>query len=660
MLLQNKYHIKEKFIWLVACGCALPIVLNLLGIDFGFVSKQLDLGMITRIYDFENEKDLQNIWRGRYVHVIFVSFSIAISFLTIILAFIDFRIKGELSTPIVGVALFCSGLFYLFHVLVATNLLPVPNHQFYLTSFTWFFCRLFHASILLLGTSVLLFQSKSVREETVHNQKRFVIYISVIFVLLTGATIAILFNDSDIPAMAAFPYHNIARPYDLIPLSLYLFSGFYILPKFYEKYPSVFTQTLLLSMIPAIATQIYMAFGSDEMFDNNFNISHVMAAFTYFIPFIGLSLNYLQTYKNERTVIGKLNREVKERKTIEEILSGVLNSSLSSIMALNTVRNEAGEIVDFEWTIANPATQILFEINHEQLYKKKLSNEIPSAKSEGWIDMFKGVIETHEPLNHEYYSERFQKWLLMSGVKLEDGIAVTINDISKRKNALQKLMNAEKLTVTGRLARTIAHEVRNPLTNINLSIEHLKDTSPDDQEMYHDIIKRNSERINQLITELLNSSKPAELKLDTWPVNKLLDETLELAIDRIRLKEIKLEKDYCPDEIEINIDAGKVKTALLNLLINAIEAMEPGKGVLKISCRSIDHRCVITVEDNGSGIEKDHLEHLFEPFFSKKSKGMGLGLTATQNIILTHKGTVDVESSPGKGTKFHIGFAIGS
>src|SRR5436190_23452799 len=145
MLLQNKYDIKEKFIWLIACLCALPIVLNLVGIDFGFVSKQLDLAMITRIYDFENEKDLQNIWRGRYVHVIFVSFSIAISFLTIILAFIDFKIKGELSTPIVGVALFCSGLFYLFHMLAATNLLPIPHQQCYLTSFTWFFCRLFHA-----------------------------------------------------------------------------------------------------------------------------------------------------------------------------------------------------------------------------------------------------------------------------------------------------------------------------------------------------------------------------------------------------------------------------------------------------------------------------------------------------------------------------------
>src|SRR5690349_15726606 len=107
MLLQNRYNIKEQFIWLVSGVCALPIFLNLFGINFGFVNQQLDLGMVSRFYQFENEAGFKDILRGRYVHTIFVSISIAIALLTIILAFIDFRIKSELSTPIVGVALFC-------------------------------------------------------------------------------------------------------------------------------------------------------------------------------------------------------------------------------------------------------------------------------------------------------------------------------------------------------------------------------------------------------------------------------------------------------------------------------------------------------------------------------------------------------------------------
>ncbi len=657
MFFQNKFNIPERIIWVIAFICALPLVLHILGVNFGFVNGQMNLGMISRLIEFENQRDLQEVLRGRYLHTIFVSFSIAIAFLTIILAFIDFRIKGELSTPIVGVALFCSGLFYTFHVLVSTNLVHAPNQQFYLTSFTWFFCRLFHASVLILGVSIFLIRSKSLQERIIRNSRKFVFYITVIFVLLTCITILILFKDTNIPRMV-FPYRNIARPYDLIPLSLYIVSGFYIFPKFYEKYPSIFSQTLILSMIPAIATQLYMAFGSEELFDNNFNISHFMTAFTYFIPFIGLSLNYLQTHRNERRVILQLNHEAHERKTAEETLSGVLNSSLSSIMSLRSVRNKTGKVIDFEWTLVNPATQLLFGLDYRNLHGKKLLEQLPAAKKEDWFDMFVKVVESNESMNHEYFSEHFQKWFLMIGVKLEDGLAVTISDISKRKNALQELMSAEKLAVTGRLARTIAHEVRNPLTNINLSIEHLKGNADDDHEMYLDIIRRNSERINQLITELLNSSKPADLQLTPYAVDQLLDETLELAIDRIRLKEIKLEKNYTSDKREINVDAKKIKMAILNLIINAVEAMEERKGVLKIATEVAAEKCMITIEDNGLGIDPENLKKLFEPFFSKKSKGMGLGLTATQNIILSHKGTIDVESEVGKGTKFIICFPL--
>ena len=109
MLFQNKYNISERIIWMIASICALPLILHIFGVNFGFVNGQLHLAMISRLIEFEKENDIQEVLRGRYLHTIFVSFSIAIAFLTIILAFIDFRIKGELSTPIVGVALFCAG-----------------------------------------------------------------------------------------------------------------------------------------------------------------------------------------------------------------------------------------------------------------------------------------------------------------------------------------------------------------------------------------------------------------------------------------------------------------------------------------------------------------------------------------------------------------------
>ena len=126
--------------------------------------------------------------------------------------------------------------------------------------------------------------------------------------------------------------------------------------------------------------------------------------------------------------------------------------------------------------------------------------------------------------------------------------------------------------------------------------------------------------------------------------------------DRLELNQIKLQKKYSTDICNIHADAAKVKIAFVNLMVNAIEAMEPGKGVLQIATRGADGKCVVELKDNGSGMTEDQLNRLFEPYFTTKSNGNGLGLTNTQNIILNHDGSIYVSSSPGKGTSFTVKF----
>jgi signal transduction histidine kinase len=146
------------------------------------------------------------------------------------------------------------------------------------------------------------------------------------------------------------------------------------------------------------------------------------------------------------------------------------------------------------------------------------------------------------------------------------------------------------------------------------------------------------------------------MEMIVYPVNKLLDDTLNWALDRIRLKSIVLTKDYSPEDLQIRVDVPKMKTALLNIIINAVEAMAASNGALTVRTGLIGNKCRIEIEDNGHGISKENLEKLFDPFFSVKEKGMGLGLTATQNIILTHNATIDVKSELGKGTRFILVF----
>lgn len=233
-----------------------------------------------------------------------------------------------------------------------------------------------------------------------------------------------------------------------------------------------------------------------------------------------------------------------------------------------------------------------------------------------------------------------------------------VQQLAELNTELIELRSQEKYAVTGRIARMIAHEVRNPLTNINLATEQLKSemNGAQDSDMFT-MITRNSERINQLVSDLLSATRVTELTFSKVPINQIIDESLQLAKDRIVLNHIQVIKQYDMEICPIAVDVDKVKIAFLNIFINAIEAMDKN-GILEITTSKKDNRCIVKISDNGKGMSKDEVDRLFEPYFTTKEKGNGLGLANTQNIILGHKGSISAESEPGKGTLFTITFMI--
>lgn len=235
-----------------------------------------------------------------------------------------------------------------------------------------------------------------------------------------------------------------------------------------------------------------------------------------------------------------------------------------------------------------------------------------------------------------------------------------IQELDKANRELIEIRREEKFASTGRIARMIAHEVRNPLTNIDLALTQINDEIKNESEDIHflaDIIKRNSLRINQLITQLLNATRVDDLNLEKIAVNKLLDEALLLAKDRIDLDGIEVVKNYTSEPCLISVDKEKLKIAFLNVLINGIEAMKQAeKATLTLKTWMEDNKVKISMTDSGIGMDETALSKLFEAYYTTKPKGNGLGLTNTQNIILNHKGSIDVESIPGLGTTFTIAF----
>lgn len=235
-------------------------------------------------------------------------------------------------------------------------------------------------------------------------------------------------------------------------------------------------------------------------------------------------------------------------------------------------------------------------------------------------------------------------------------------ELQDANEELREFRSLEKFTATGRIARTIAHEIRNPLTNIALASEQIKAGANHDEEsiMLLDMINRNANRINQMITDLLTSTKFAQLQYARTNINSLLDETVELAKDRIELKHIKLQRSYSKPGSEVFVDSDKMKIAFLNVIVNAVEAMEKDKGILEIQTSEANDKCVVDIKDNGTGMDEETLQKLFDPYFTRKTGGNGLGLTHTQNIILNHKGSIIANSRLEQGSVFTITLNIAS
>jgi PAS domain S-box-containing protein len=348
--------------------------------------------------------------------------------------------------------------------------------------------------------------------------------------------------------------------------------------------------------------------------------------------------------------------EYNHRRSIEESEKkyyGIFEKAHDLIILADGDRN----IID-----ANPAALRTLQYNREEILRLQLGDLfLAKEQSDDFLD---NIYNSGLPNSREYeFKTANNKKLvvLINAVTLDEAAQIflcVIQDITDKKREEQEKQHQEKFVITGRIARVIAHEVRNPLTNILLAVSQFKDedevAASEDSVLYTDIIERNCTRINQLITELLHSTRMIELHIDNYGINELVEKALTLSQDRLQLNQIQVERNLVSPDIMVSADEEKVVIAFLNIIINAIEAMTPGKGILTITSIRTQDKAKLMIGDNGMGIPEDKLARLFDPFYTSKAKGTGLGLTSTQNILLNHKGTIHVDSAPGKGTVFTI------
>jgi len=223
----------------------------------------------------------------------------------------------------------------------------------------------------------------------------------------------------------------------------------------------------------------------------------------------------------------------------------------------------------------------------------------------------------------------------------------------------QRLRTAEHMATVGQFARSIAHEIKNPLNFISLSVDHMRDAyRPADAETavrfesLIDNIKGEVARISHFASSFLEYGRPFELHRCSFSLNTLLDEVLELVAAKAADGHVRIVREIAPLP-ELNVDPEFIKTCLYNIVINAFEAM-PGGGSLTVRATADAAAVTIAVSDTGEGLSAMDLDKVFTPLFSTKQGGLGLGLALTKRIIEEHGGKVGFASTRGKGSEVSL------
>jgi len=250
-------------------------------------------------------------------------------------------------------------------------------------------------------------------------------------------------------------------------------------------------------------------------------------------------------------------------------------------------------------------------------------------------------------------------------VSLADQCAIAIEKarlIEAQKSKYDRLaLQTEKLSALGRMAAGIAHEINNPLAGILLFSSNLHKKVPDKGPLKEGlaIIMRETQRCKSIIQGLLEFARDREPQKAAASLPAIIHKALNIMENEFRLRHIRIEKDFAPDLRESCIDADQMEQVFINLLLNAAQAIDDN-GVITIRSRMSSNLQTIVIEviDTGCGIPAEHLDRIFDPFYSTKKNGSGLGLSVSFGIIQSHQGRLEVSSQPGRGSKFTVWLPI--
>ncbi len=256
--------------------------------------------------------------------------------------------------------------------------------------------------------------------------------------------------------------------------------------------------------------------------------------------------------------------------------------------------------------------------------------------------------------NELYYSISCYPFMDNNEIK---GVIEISRDITREIKSQKKMMQQEKLMSIGRLSAGIAHEINNPLTTILTSAILIQEDLDKDDPVYAELetISKEALRCRKIVQSLLDFARQTSPMKKNYNLNDILTDSVYLTKKQAEFNDISIKTELAENLPKAYVDKDQIQQVLINLILNAIEATEPGgKVTLTTEYNPLQKINIIRVKDTGCGIPKENLDKIFDPFFTTRENGTGLGLSITQSIIEQHNGRIEVDSAPGKGACFSI------
>lgn len=351
--------------------------------------------------------------------------------------------------------------------------------------------------------------------------------------------------------------------------------------------------------------------------------------------------------ESETRVRRLLEVQIRKLTNLENYTGNILDSILNGVVAVDrelkitSINKEGKNIVGKKQELIGEHVYKYFENGEE------LKNTLADAmKRDRRIEEY----ETRCFINGENKAAvRIHAYPLKNIMNVLEGMVLVVEDITQIKKLEGQVRRAEKLSAIGELASGIAHEIRNPLGIIKTISQTInKDIDDEETKKGLEIIEQEIERANKVIQGLLDFAKPSVLKSKIQSIDKILNEILIIINKYAEHYKVNTHYRVIEDGL-INMDTDKIKQAFVNIIFNGIQAMPDG-GNLYITLENEGKLSKISFKDEGTGIDREKLEKIFEPFYTTKEKGTGLGLSITHRIIEEHRGYMDIESVKKKGT----------